>query len=67
MLNFARLFSILDVSDLPDTLKYVTALIGYFIDFRLEILILLDIFDARWFFLDSQVIGLGERAIFSDL
>ena len=62
-----ELFSILDVSDLPDTPKYVTVLIGYFFDFRFEILILLDSFDAWWFFLDSQVIGLGKRAIFSDL
>lgn len=57
----------LDVSDLPDAFKYVTVFIGDFSDFSFEILILLDSFDACWFFLDPQVIGLGERAIFSDL
>lgn len=61
------LFSFLDVSDLPDTITYVTVMIGYFFDFKFKILILLDTFDAQWFFLDSQVIGLGERDIFSDL
>lgn len=54
------LFSIIDDSDLPDTLKYVTVLISYFSNFRFEILILLDTFDSWWFLLDSQVIGLGE-------
>ena len=55
-----ELFSILDDLDLPVPFKYVTVLISYFLDFRLEILILLDTFDAWWLLLDSQVIGLGE-------
>ena len=60
------LFSILDVSDLPDALKYV---IGDFVDFRFKILILLDPFDVWWFFLGSQIIDLGKKRhrIFSDL
>ena len=62
-----ELFSILDVSDLPETVKNATILISYFFDFKFDILILLDTFDIWWFFRDYQAIGLGETAISSDL
>lgn len=60
-------FHAIHVVSYLDGLKHITVLIGNLLDFRFEILILLDSMDAWWLFLDFQVIGLGEKAIFSDL
>lgn len=62
-----ELFSILDVSYLPNALEYIAVSISDCFDFGIEYYSLLDTLDVWQLFLDSQVIGLGERAIFADL